>query len=442
MEKIKIPKRVTTALLNSLGAGVVPRVGLEHVAVGRKEEINAILVDLESIAEGGAAFRFIVGRYGSGKSFMLQIIRNYAMERGYVVADADLSPERRLVGVKGQGRATYRELMYHLSTKTRPDGGALAAILEKWISGIQAQVVKESGMRPNDSGFYSTVEAKIMEVISNMEGMVHGFDFATVLTTYWKGHCIGDDAMKDAALRWLRGEFSTKQEAHSFIDVRVIIDDDSWYDYVKLMATFVSSIGYKGLVIFIDEAVNLYKITHSTTRQNNYEKILTMFNDLMQGKVGNLGIYIGGTPQFMEDQRRGLYSYEALRSRLAESRFVKDGFRDTSGPMIRLQTLTHEEIFVLLKRLVDIHAAHYGYSPTIGSNELTEFMQEAVSRMGAEELLTPRDIVRDFISMLNILHQNPDTPFSQVMGSLDFKIEHNNNDENFEEDDEFAEFTL
>jgi hypothetical protein len=421
MTLIKLPKRVSTALVNSLASGVVPRVGLEHIEVGRKEEIAALLNDLENVREGAASFRFIIGRYGSGKSFMLQLLRNYAMERDFVVADVDLSPERRFSGSSGQGLATYRELMRNIATKTRPDGGALAAILEKWISGIQAQVVKETGLRPSDEQFGLQVEFRIMEIIHGMEGMVHGFDFATVLTAYWQGFRSGEDEMKANALKWLRGEFTTKTEAKSALRVGMIIDGDSWYDYIKLLARFVSSVGYKGLIVFIDEAVNLYKITQTVSRQNNYEKLLAIYNDTMQGKVVYMGILVGGTPQFLEDNRRGLYSYEALRSRLAESRFVKDGFRDFSGPVIRLETLTHNEIFVLLTRLMDVHAAHYRYEPFLKSDELRDFMQEVINRLGAEELLTPREVIRDFISILNILRQNPDTSFEKIIHGADFK---------------------
>lgn len=421
MAQVKLPKRVSTALINSLASGVVPRVGLEYIAVGRKEEIAALLHDLEGVAEGAASFRFIIGRYGSGKSFILQLLRNYAMDRDFVVADADLSPDRRFAGSSGQGLATYRELMRNIATKTRPDGGALAAILEKWISGIQTQVVKETGFRPSDEQFGLQVESRIMEIINGMEGMVHGFDFATVLTSYWKGSRSETDEMKANALRWLRGEFSTKTEAKSALRVGVIIDDNSWYDYLKLLARFVSSIGYKGLIVFIDEAVNLYKITQTVSRQSNYEKLLAMYNDAMQGKAEYMVILIGGTPQFLEDNRRGLYGYEALRSRLAESRFRKDGFRDFSGPVIRLETLTHNEIFVLLTRLSEVHGAHYGYEPFLKSDELKEFMQEVINRLGAEELLTPREVIRDFISILNIIRQNPDTSFGQIIHGTDFK---------------------
>ena len=434
---IKIPRRMTTALLNSLSAGVVPRIGLEYIAVGRVEEIRALLLDLDDIAAGGASFRLIVGRYGSGKSFLLQLLRNHAMDRGFVVADADLSPERRLSGTNRQGVGTYRELMKNLATKTRPDGGALAAILERWISSIQAQVMQDTGLGLQDQAFLQAVENRIMTVVDNMEGLVHGFDFATVLASYWRGHRLGDDDLKDAALRWLRGEFATKTDARAALGVRVIVDDDSWYDYVKLMARFVTDIGYQGLIILLDEMVNLYKISHSLSRQSNYEKLLTMFNDTMQGKAEHLGIIIGGTPQFVEDARRGLYSYEALRSRLAESRFLKEGMHNTSGPILRLQTLTHEELFVLLTRLLEVHSTHFGYEVTLSEQDLGDFLQEAVNRLGAEQLLTPREVIRDFVTVLNLLRQNPELTFAQLMKTVDFKPERAD-----EDDDPLVEFVL
>ncbi|WP_035248941.1 ATP-binding protein [Desulfitobacterium hafniense] len=443
MSQVKIPKRISTALIQSLSAGVVPRIGLEHIAVGRKEEIESLLGDLENVGAGGASFRFIVGRYGSGKSFLMQTLRNYAMERNYVVADVDLSPERRFTGTKGQGLATYRELLTNLSIKTRPDGGALTSILEKWIGAIQMEVMKDTGLRPQDNGFGEAVELKIFEAVNHMSGMVHGFDFANAVIAYWNGHRQADESQKAAALRWLRGEFATKTEAKAFLKVQMIIDDESWYDYLKLMAAFVAHIGYRGLIVFIDEGVNLYKISNSVARHSNYEKLLTMFNDTMQGKAQHLGILLGGTPQFVEDQRRGLYSYEALRSRLAESRFGQGGLRDLFGPIIRLQTLTHEEIFVLLKRLVEVHGQHYGYESRITDQEMLAFMQEVAGRMGADELLTPREVVRDFMGLLNILLQNPQISFSEVLYGPDFKLKAADHDpEQISQDDEYAEFTL
>ncbi|HEY4386866.1 MAG TPA: ATP-binding protein, partial [Ktedonobacteraceae bacterium] len=360
--QIKIPKRLTTALVNSLTAGVVPRIGLEHIAVGRKAEVEAILRDMDNIAAGGAAMKLITGRYGSGKSFLLQTIRNYALDRDFVTADADLSPERRLVGTKGQGLATYRELMTHLSTRTRPDGGALEAVLQKWITTIQQDAMKEEGLRPGDPALTEAVEQRIFTVTAQMQNLVHGFDFARVLAAYWNGHKLGEDGQKQAALRWLRGEFPTKTEARKELDVSVIIDDDNWYDYIKLWSEFVAAIGYQGLLLFIDEGVNLYKISNSIARMSNYEKLLTMFNDTMQGKAEHLGIFLGGTPQFVEDERRGLFSYEALRSRLVEGRFAGVGYRNYTGPILKLEMLSHEEILILLQKLRQIHGLHFSYT--------------------------------------------------------------------------------
>ncbi|CAM4110772.1 hypothetical protein GCM10007362_33710 [Saccharibacillus endophyticus] len=419
MNQTKIPKRISSALVNSLSAGVVPRIGLEYIAVGRKLEIESVLRELGNVAEGGAAFKLITGRYGSGKSFLIQILRNYAMDRDFVVADADLSPERRLVGTKGQGLGTYRELMTHLSTRTRPDGGALEAVLQKWFASLQQQAMAELGLRPDDEKLPVEVERRIFEVTGNMEHMVHGFDFARVLAAYWNGYKMSDDELKQNALRWLRGEFPTKTEARKTLGVGVIIDDDNWYDYMKLWAEFMSKIGYKGLLLFIDEGVNLYKITNTVSRQSNYEKLLTIFNDTMQGKAQHLGIFLGGTPQFVEDTRRGLFSYDALRSRLVAGRFGEGaGMLHYAGPILRLEMLSHAEILVLLEKLRGLHASHYGYESTLDQQQLTRFMESELGRMGADALLTTREVVRDFMDLLNTLHQYPDRSFDELLPDM------------------------
>ncbi|OPA74286.1 biotin carboxylase [Paenibacillus selenitireducens] len=440
MTELKIPKRITTALVNSLTAGVVPRIGLEHVAVGRKQEIEAILSDLDNIAEGGAAFKIIAGRYGSGKSFLLQMIRNYAMDRGFIVADGDLSPERRLVGTKGQGLATYRELMMNLSTRTRPDGGALETMLQRWIAALQQAAMTELGLSPTDPALHLEVEQRIVAVTNEMQNMVHGFDFAKILAAYWNGYKLADDELKQSALRWLRGEYPTKTEAKKDLHVGVIVDDDNWYEYMKLWAEFAAKIGYKGLLLFIDEGVNLYKITNSISRQSNYEKLLTMFNDTMQGKAEYLGIFMGGTPQFVEDERRGLFSYEALRSRLVTGRYYVEALRNYNGPIIKLDMLSYEEILVLLQRLRLIHALHYGYEATLTDTQLVAFLQKAVGMLGADELLTTREIIRDFMDMMHTLHQHPGTDFDTLLGERVVQPAASNPDD--ELGDFLAEFEL
>ncbi|GHV91036.1 biotin carboxylase [Spirochaetia bacterium] len=409
-----IPKRLSAAILNSLSAGVVPRTGLEYVAVGRKREIETILRDLESVGEGAAAFRFIVGRYGSGKSFFLQAIRNYAMDNNFLVADVDLSPEKRLAGSSGAGLATYRELMQRLSAKLRPEGGALEGMLQKWINSIKLELIKD-GASPQDEDLPSRVERRIFETVNEMEELTHGFDFAAVVSAYYRFYVNADDEGKKAALKWLRGEFSSKTEARKFLPVGEIIADENWYEYAKLIAAFGFRIGYRGLLLFIDEGVNLCKIANRQSRENNYEKLLAMFNDVMQGKAERLGIYVAGTPQFVEDERRGLFSYAALKSRLGDSRFVRDGYTDFGSPILHLARLSHEEIYILLERLRDIHAVHYGYEAQLGQRELAAFMELTFSTPGAEEFITPREITRDFIGLLNIIHEESGVDFDTLV---------------------------
>ena len=419
-QKRKVPKRIAQTVLNSLKGGVVPRIGLPYITVGRKAEIEALPHDVDVIQEGGASFRFIVGRYGSGKSFLLQTIRNYVMDKNFVVVDGDLSPERRLQGSKGQGLATYRELIQNLSTKTRPEGGALMLILDRWINTIQTQVATETDLNNDDPKFEQKVDKKIYDVISSLNELVHGFDFAKLLNMYYHAYMSGDDETKAKVVKWFRGEYSHKTEAKKDLGVDIIISDSDWYEYLKLFATFFRQAGYAGLMIMIDELVNIYKIPNAISRQYNYEKILTMYNDTLQGKAKYLGIIMCGTPQAIEDRRRGVYSYEALRSRLASGKFTQVGARDMYAPVIKLEPLTAEEMMVLTEKLADMHANLYGYERTITDDDLMQFIKIEYARVGADTNITPREIIRDFIEILDIIWQNPDTKIADLLNSDQF----------------------
>ena len=439
---MKIPKRIASAVINSLKGGVVPRIGLPYITVGREQEINALLHDVEIIADGGASFRFIVGKYGSGKSFLLQTIRSYVMDRNFVVVDADLSPERRLQGTKGQGLATYKELIRNMSTKTCPDGGALTLILDRWISSVQSETAAESGLSADDPLFRKAVERKIYEVIGTLHEMVHGFDFAKLLTLYYNAYWDGDDESKAKVVKWFRGEYTTKTEAKSELGVNIIISDDDWYEYIKLFAMFLKKAGYSGMLVLIDELVNIYKVPNSITRQYNYEKILTMYNDTLQGKAQYLGIIMGGTPQCIEDTRRGVYSYEALRSRLAEGRFGREGVKDMLAPVIHLTALTNEELLVLTEKLTDIHAQLFGYTPTLTQEERIQFLQIEFGRIGADSHITPREVIRDFIELLDIVYQNPQLNVSELLRSDSFSYAQAQPEGDNTVAPEFAEFDI
>lgn len=424
-----VPKRVAAVILNSLKGGVVPRIGLPYITVGREVEIRALLTDLSLIADGGASFRFLVGRYGAGKSFLLQTIRTHAMGEGFVVADADLSPERRLQGGQGQGLATYRELIRNISTKTRPEGGALNLILDRWVASCA-----------------DADESAVNAQLAPLEEMVHGFDFTRMLRRYRAAVSEGDEEAMSRVAKWIRGEYRTKSEARAELGSSTIISDDDWYDYVKLIARFLVCSGYKGMLVLIDELVNLYKIPNAITRQYNYEKILTMYNDTLQGKAQYLGVIMGGTPTSIEDRRRGVFSYEALRSRLAQGRFARDDLKDMLAPIIRLQPLTYEELLVLIEKLMQIHAGYFGWTPTLTENDLVDFLKIEFDRVGADTHLTPREVIRDFIELLDILCQNPDANVAELLQSVggDALAPAAATDDTGTADDDrnFAEFTI
>ncbi len=419
---MKIPKRIASTVINSLKGGVVPRIGLPYITVGRKTEIDALLHDVDIIADGGASFRFIMGKYGSGKSFLLQTIRNYVMDKNFVVADADLSPERRLQGTRGQGLATYKELIRNLSTKTRPEGGALTLILDRWISSVQSEVMAQTEFGEGSPEFAKTVEKRIFAVMNNLNEMVHGFDFAKLLSIYYRAYVEGDDERKAKVVKWFRGEYVNKTEARAELGVNIIVTDDDWYEYIKLFAAFLKQAGYAGMLVLIDELVNIYKIPQSITRQYNYEKILTMYNDTLQGKAKYLGIIMCGTPQCIEDTRRGVYSYEALRSRLQEGRFGRDELKDVLAPVIKLSPLTYEELLVLTEKLTEIHGVLFDYTPKLTQEDLVTFIKIEFGRIGADSKITPREVIRDFIELLDILFQNPDADVRQILGSDEFSF--------------------
>lgn len=423
MNRIKVPKRILNTLLASLTAGVVPRTGAPYIAIGRKEEIATLLDDFSAVGEGGAACRFLIGRYGSGKSFLIQLLRGYALDRGFLCADADLSPERRLTGGNGAGLATYRELMMHLSSKASPEGGALSSVLSRHFVRLKNEIVAD-GILPEDEKFESELKKRVILTLSASEESVGGFDFARVLGAYYAASLVDDAEKKSACLRWLRGEFATRTEAKAALgfSVGTVIGDDNWYDFVKLFAAFATKLGYAGLILFIDECIDLYKIPNRISREANYEKILTIFNDTMQGRASSLGVIFGGTPQFLEDTRRGLFSYEALRSRLADSRYTELGYRDLSSPVIRLRRLSDNELLALIRRLTKLYMQREETeTPPLSDEEIERFLHISASRAGAEELLMPREMIRDYLSLLNILRDNKGLHFDDVMKDFEAK---------------------
>lgn len=424
-----VPKRTLTTLMNALSSGVVPRRGLEYIAVGRKKETETFVNDLEDTAAGGGAFRFISGRFGNGKSFMTQMVRNYAMDRGFVVMDADLAINRRLTGSRREGLNTYRELVKNTAIRTRPEGGAMEPMLQAWVQDMVDAISDERGI-PTDEVTNDDLAKRIRATTSSMNCMQGYQDFIKAVITYCKDYRDGNDDI--FALSWMKGECELKVESRKKLGINTLIDDSSWYDFIKLWAEFSTKLGYRGLVVFIDEAVVLYKLQNKASRSNNYERLLTMFNDIMQGKSSHLSMYICGTPEFIEDPNRGLYSYEALRSRLVSGRF-ENGYDNYLGPVINLRPLTNEEIFVLLKTIRDLHEQRYGYESGIDDGMLEDYLKAVLGSVISTSMVTPREITRDLISLLDTMHQNPDTEFSDMISGRKVSADHNPDDDIIED---------
>lgn len=406
MPEAAIRRRDRDAILQSLAAGVVPRRGQQYIQVGRALEVGALVEDLDRLLDGGSAVRFVIGEYGAGKTFFLQLVRAVALEKNIVTMHADLTPDRRLYATGGQARALYAELAHNLATRTSPEGGALPAVVERFIT-TALQLAKAEDR---------AVQDVIDERLADLSEMVGGYDFAAVVGAYWRGHDGGDAALKAAAVRWLRGEYTTKTDARSELGVRAIVDDANVYDHLKLFSRFSVLAGYGGLLVALDELVNLYKLANAQARRGNYEQVLRIVNDCLQGGVEHLGFVMGGTPEFLTDTRRGLYSYEALQTRLAENTFATGGLRDLSGPVIRLANLTPEELYVLLQKLRHVQAAGNQTPYLLPDEALQAFMAHCSSRLGETYFRTPRTTIKAFVQLLAVLDQNPDSDWRTLVG--------------------------
>ena len=432
MKKPTIKRRERDTIVQALRAGVVPKLGLRHIQVGRVREIKELVRDLDRNCEGGAAIRFVIGEYGSGKTFFLNLIRLIALEKGMVVLSADLTPDRRLQATGGQARSLYAEMARNASTRTKLDGGAMGSIVERFAS-LAVRTAESSGREPG---------AVIREKLAHLQELTGGYDFAEVIARYWEGFDTGNEELCSAALRWLRAEYSTKTDARKALGVRTIINDANIYDQLKLLALFVREAGYQGLLVSLDELVNLYKLASSQARKGNFEQILRILNDVLQGNTSHLGFILAGTPEFLMDTRRGLYSYEALQSRLTENPFAHNGLVDLSGPVIRLANLTQEDIFVLL---LNIRRVMQRDDAAVSDHALKAFMTHCSERIGDAYFRTPRNTVTAFVNLLAVLEQNPGADWRSLIGSVDLSDDHGDDMSEIPDDgshDELATFKL
>ena len=430
-----IRSRERDAILQSLRAGVVPRLGQHLIQVGRAREVQALLSDIDRIGQGGSTFRLVIGEYGAGKTFFLNLVHSIALEKKLVTMHADLNPDRRLHASGGQARSLYAELTRNIATRTKPEGGALAAILEKFISRAKAQA-EVTG---------STTEQVVHQQTQQLAEMVNGYDFGDVVLAYWHGFEQGNEQLKSAAVRWMRGEFTTRTDARAALNVRTIVDDASVYDQLKLLARFVRLAGYSGLFICLDELVNLYKLANTQARNANYEQILRILNDSLQGSAEGLGFVLGGTPEFLLDTRRGLYSYPALESRLAQNSFARNGLADFSGPVVRLAALTPEDFYVLLEKLRDVYAFGDKTKCLLSDEAIPAFMNHCRQRLGNDYFRTPRTTITSFIDLLAILEQNPQTKWTSLIQQIEVAPDHGGQADKLEaneEDNELVSFQL
>lgn len=425
-----IKPKEATAIINSLIGGVVPKIGVQHIAVGRSAEINAFVAALEDVKNGHSMVKFIIGDFGTGKSFLLHLMNTVALKQKFVVTNADFTPDNRLYSNDGKGVALYSAIIDNISIQTKPDGGALQTLLEKWIEQIVTKTADENNISLTEirkEQYLNLIQTNIMKTVNAITD-VGGFDFGMVVMKYYEGYIKDEEQLRRNALKWLKGEYKTKTEAKHDLGVREIINDLNYYDMIKNFCNLFVNMGYSGFMINLDEAINLYKISTSVMREKNYEKILTIYNDCYQGKVANLFFNIAGTKEFLQNERRGLFSYQALKRRLETNKFETAEIRDFSQPVIRLMPLNHSEVYVLLKKLKLIFEFNYKTEIQLTEDEILSFMEEMFNKPGASEFLTPGEIVKDYLNILNIIRQNPEIEKARLFKDIEISDERPNDE--------------
>jgi len=416
----KLKPRERTAIIDSLKAGVVPRIGLQHIQVGRSLEITELIKDFDEIKNGASKIRFIIGEYGSGKSFFLTLATGISHEYNFVSTKIDITTEKVLYSRDKRSQSLYTELVKNFSVKVRQNGEALKSIIESWIVnkiGINQDIPTE----------------EINSKLSYIRNYVSGFDFSTIICKYYEGYTTGDVRLMENSIRWLSGEYQTKTEARNDLGVRTIITDENYYDYLKLLSQFIKDAGYTGLLICIDELAVLVRLA-SPTRTKNYETLLKMYNDCLQGQFSGIYYLFGGTPEFLRHPSKGLYSYGALKTRLAENPFSDSLYRDLSGPILELNNLTQEELFAVFLNIRNVFASYDKSKFIIDNIGIKEFMKWIFNRLGADSFLSPREAIKNFVNLLSQIENYPEKTWSDFLGS-------NNSNENIEDAKQNNEFT-
>jgi hypothetical protein len=420
MELLGLKAKESSSIINALQGGVVPRTGIQHMLVGRSKETDAIIKSLENVASGNSEVKFWIGDFGSGKSFMLQLIEALALKTNFVVSKVDFTPVNRLYASDGKARALYTEIVSNLITQTDQDGNALPSILDQWIEAVMNEVVEK-----NNIDFDSLNTQANRKLVSNVIidttrkfGAPGGFEFGQVIAKYYEGYASDNVALQESALRWLKGQYTAKTDSMRELGIREIITDSNYYDMLKNLAELFVAVGFQGFVINLDEAINLYKIAQGQSREKNYERIMSIYNDCLQGRAKNMFVNFGGTRRFLDDERRGLFSYEALKGRLSFGKFEDGEFVDLSQPVIYLKPLSQEEIFTLLSKLKTIFEQHNKVTVPCTREQIERYMEGQLNRPGAAEFLTPRSVIRDFLQILNIAQQNPDTSIDALLDKM------------------------
>lgn len=407
------------SIINALKNGNVPPEGVGEICVGRERELEEFDKIFSKVKDGAAVTRFLNGEFGSGKSFFLKLLEERALADNFVVAKVTLSRDVPF----NKFEVVYRSIVASLRCKT---GTSLEHIIEKWTTQLRMMALRET------TDPYQQ-ERIVIDNINNdlKEVRKHATTFAAAIENYYKLSARGDQETAKYAMAWLSGEKNIPYTIKRQFGVKGDIDRENAFKYLEALSSFLMALKYSGLIILIDEAEHIMTLHTKKLRDTAYDYMRFIYDECSLGRFHNTLFIFAGTPEFFEDPKMGVPSYTALNERIED--VLNTEFKDLRKPIIRLDGFKKDNLMELSDRLISMHEEVYEWE----AKPVRESLDGIIARHEANAELTgyisPRNFVKSFISVLDVVQQNPELRSEEEI--LDLFEEKEMEFEEFEDED-------
>lgn len=384
-------------IIDSLRNGTVPAEGTENIAVGIDEELTEIQDQIERTREDKSAFKFIIGDYGSGKTFFSTSVREMAYDKKFVVSSVVISQETPL----HKFEELYRKIMEGMRTSENKKIPAFNFILEEWLLNIEDKVIEIEGLDPYEDSKKFQIE---MNKRINEELMIVGSiaaSFANAIRAFYKAKYEGDTVLAQGAVAWLKGD-NVRAELKSKLGVIGTITRENSFEFFRALLQMIKTAGYEGLMIILDEVETVQKLVRKDMRSAAYENLRFFIDESDRNSFPSCFFLYTGTTDLMESEK-GFKSLEPLYQRIKVEREKGDKFKNLRQPVMFLDGLNRDRLYEVACRVRNIHGQVYSWMP---NDKLTDdFIKRLINDMtlgfGGEINIGPRGFLRTLIDILD-----------------------------------------